>query len=162
MTWFYVDDSFHTHPKALAAGNAACGLWTRCGSWVAANLTDGFIPEAVVRRLGTRLQANRLVRVGLWEQVEGGWRMHSKLSATPGAPELTVWCLVRDDHRHKIPSDLRARVYERDGWRCVRCAAVDDLSLDHIYPWSLGGRDVEENLRTLCRSCNSKKGAKVE
>lgn len=34
----------------------------------------------------------------------------------------------------------------------------DDLSLDHIIPVSRNGRDREENLRTLCRPCNSKKG----
>ncbi len=39
--------------------------------------------------------------------------------------------------------------------------STGDLSLDHIYPWSLGGPDTVENLRVLCRSCNSRKGANV-
>lgn len=32
MPWFVVDDSAHSHPKFIKAGNAAVGLWMRCGS----------------------------------------------------------------------------------------------------------------------------------
>ena len=33
MPWFNVDDGFAFHRKAVRAGNAAIGLWTRAGSW---------------------------------------------------------------------------------------------------------------------------------
>lgn len=56
----------------------------------------------------------------------------------------------------------RQRVYERDGYRCVACGcAAKKLSLDHIYPKSLGGIAVFENLQTMCRPCNIRKGAQV-
>ena len=32
----------------------------------------------------------------------------------------------------------------------------------HIIPWSLGGEDTMENLQTMCRSCNSRKGNRVD
>lgn len=35
MPWFRVDDSLDTHPKAIAAGNEAMGLWVRCGAYAA-------------------------------------------------------------------------------------------------------------------------------
>jgi hypothetical protein len=63
--------------------------------------------------------------------------------------------------RDHIPKALREAVYARDGYRCCLCGADEELSLDHIYPWSLGGPDTEDNLRVLCRSCNSSKGARV-
>lgn len=63
--------------------------------------------------------------------------------------------------RPRISDELRAEVYARDGHACLHCGATQGLSLDHIYPWSLGGEDVLENLQTLCRSCNSKKGARI-
>lgn len=67
MTWFKVDDQFAMSPKALAAGNAACGLWVRAGSWAAAQLTDGDIPSTMVSSLGGRAaDARKLVEVGLW------------------------------------------------------------------------------------------------
>lgn len=54
---------------------------------------------------------------------------------------------------------MAARVLARDGIRCVRCGSEDNLHVDHIDPWSKGGKTVLENLQTLCRPCNSRKGA---
>ena len=62
--------------------------------------------------------------------------------------------------RAYIPESLRTRVYRRDGFSCVRCGTQHNLSLDHITPWSWGGKDTEDNLQTMCRSCNSQKGAR--
>lgn len=64
-------------------------------------------------------------------------------------------------NRRKIRPALRAAVYERDGHRCLHCGSTENLTLDHIHPFSLGGREVLDNLQTLCRSCNSRKGARV-
>lgn len=65
------------------------------------------------------------------------------------------------ERRAVIAAALRLRVYERDGHLCVICASGFDLTLDHIYPYSLGGEDAYENLQTMCRPCNSRKGARV-
>lgn len=67
-----------------------------------------------------------------------------------------------------IPLALRYKILCRDKFRCVICGASPakdvtvELHVDHIYPWSLRGRNVEENLRTLCAKCNLGKGAKIE
>lgn len=63
--------------------------------------------------------------------------------------------------RTAIPKELRLAVYERDGHACRHCGRTEHLSLDHIHPYSLGGEDALDNLQTLCRSCNSRKGARV-
>lgn len=52
----------------------------------------------------------------------------------------------------------------RDGHRCVHCTATAEssgahLQLDHLVPRSLGGLDVESNLVTACRPCNSSRKA---
>jgi 5-methylcytosine-specific restriction endonuclease McrA len=52
---------------------------------------------------------------------------------------------------------LRKKVMRRDGYRCVRCGATEDLTLDHVIPRSKLGPDGLENLQTLCRSCNEAK-----
>ena len=63
---------------------------------------------------------------------------------------------------------LRYRVLVRDKFRCVICGASPakdgtvELHVDHIFPWSRGGQNTEENLRTLCFKCNLGKGDKVE
>ncbi|MFM9368162.1 mucin-2 [Streptomyces sp. Da 82-17] len=68
MTWFKIDDSAHMHPKVIAAGNAALGLWLRCGAYCAQHLTEGAVPAAVAKQYGTGPQAAKLVKVGLWHE----------------------------------------------------------------------------------------------
>ena len=71
MTRFFVDDRLHAHPKALDAGLAAMGLWAMAGSYVAAYLTDGFVPSSFIRGYDNGFRcARKLVEVGLWEKVE--------------------------------------------------------------------------------------------
>lgn len=79
MPWFNVDDGFAFHRKAVRAGNAAIGLWTRAGSWCAGELTDGFVPDHMIRAMrGTAIQTQRLVDAGLWvrDDVRGGFQFH--------------------------------------------------------------------------------------
>lgn len=64
--------------------------------------------------------------------------------------------------RIPIPEALRAAVLERDGYRCLWCAATEPLHIDHIHPWSKGGENEYDNLQTLCGPCNIRKGANVE
>lgn len=75
--------------------------------------------------------------------------------------EGKLWVRSKPLTRRAIPDRIRDAVMERDERTCVQCGATEDLSLDHIHPYSLGGRDTIENLRVLCRSCNSSKGARV-
>ncbi|WP_028479567.1 hypothetical protein [Nocardia sp. CNY236] len=76
MPWFQVDDQLGFHPKVVAAGNAAMGLWVRAGSWSMQQLTEGFVPAAIVRGLGSTTQAKKLVDVGLWTAEADGYRFH--------------------------------------------------------------------------------------
>lgn len=63
--------------------------------------------------------------------------------------------------RKAISGKLRTSVYERDEYACVQCGSRKSLNVDHIHPVALGGSNDIENLQTLCRSCNSAKGARV-
>lgn len=63
--------------------------------------------------------------------------------------------------KKKIDPKIREDVFVRDGYKCVSCGSQRALTVDHIYPESLGGGLELSNLQTLCKSCNSKKGKKV-
>ena len=55
-----------------------------------------------------------------------------------------------------ISDKLRYRVLKKDNFKCCACGASPakdpsvDLHIDHIIPWSKGGKTVIENLQTLC------------
>ncbi len=59
-----------------------------------------------------------------------------------------------------IPVQLRWAVFRRDDYRCVECGCDEDLTADHILAERNGGKATIGNLQTLCRPCNSRKGAR--
>lgn len=61
--------------------------------------------------------------------------------------------------KEKINRKLAKQVFERDAYRCVTCGSHIDLTCDHLIAESKGGETSFENLQTMCRPCNSKKGA---
>lgn len=105
---------------------------------------------------------------------------HDDFKSRNGVTWTTVW---RKDFSKKngyrpspsgsdwISPKLRRELYERDSWTCYLCSGEVDRwgdsngdhapSLDHLTPRSAGGTDDPENLRTCCRVCNSRKGARL-
>lgn len=55
---------------------------------------------------------------------------------------------------------LKKEILEKYKYTCFYCGSDKNLSIDHIKPVKAGGKDILSNLQVLCRSCNSKKGAK--
>lgn len=72
MSWFKIDDGFHCHPKVFAAGTPAVGLYVRCGSWAAQQVTDGVIPRQIAKLYGTPRMIKALIDAGLWHQAGHG------------------------------------------------------------------------------------------
>jgi 5-methylcytosine-specific restriction endonuclease McrA len=50
----------------------------------------------------------------------------------------------------------------RDGCSCPYCGVkfetIEDITLDHVVPKSLGGSNSNKNLLLSCQECNGKKG----
>ncbi|MER6171328.1 hypothetical protein [Streptosporangium sp. NPDC001681] len=111
MPWFKVDDAFHSHLKVMPTKAAALGLWVVAGSWSSANLTEGFIPDAVLPRLmpGAKRLAKDLVTSGLWERTDKGFTFHDWADYNPTAEE------VREDREaaRERMRKLRARRREQ-------------------------------------------------
>jgi hypothetical protein len=95
VPWFKVDDTAHSHPKLLKAGNAALGLWLRAGSYAAQHLTEGIVPGVVVQLYGTAPQARKLTAAGLW---------HEHGHACPRCPQPTPGDYVMHDYLVYNPS----------------------------------------------------------
>jgi hypothetical protein len=78
----------------------------------------------------------------------------------PGAlvpPSWRRWHRRGEHERPHIPLWLRRVVYAADRYACVACRQSGDLQLDHVRPWTAGGRTSLWNLMTLCGSCNKLK-----
>lgn len=77
---------------------------------------------------------------------------------------------VKEKKQHKesrtVPLSLRYKVLSRDRFKCVKCGRspstdIDcELQVDHIIPFSKGGKTVLENLQTTCKKCNLGKSNK--
>ncbi len=67
---------------------------------------------------------------------------------------------IKIGNARAIPLSLRLKILNRDNFRCVFCGkspATDigtKLHIDHIVPFSKGGKSTLENLQTLCEECN--------
>lgn len=84
----------------------------------------------------------------------GGWaakRLPAPEPTPPPAPSVSL--------RKPISSKVRWQIFQHDGYACVECGSNQDLTIDHRLPISRGGSNDPSNLQTLCRSCNSRKGA---
>ena len=71
---------------------------------------------------------------------------------------------VQPEDRRGPNMGLRFRVLQRDRFKCKLCGdhpalnAECVLHVDHVIPWSKGGKTREDNLRTLCATCNIGRG----
>lgn len=63
--------------------------------------------------------------------------------------------------RRKLSAQASLGVFARDGYACQECGSREELTVDHIVPVVKGGTNATENLRTLCRTCNTSKGARL-
>lgn len=76
--------------------------------------------------------------------------------------------IIPDSEKREIKLGLRYDILRRDRFKCVICGAspstkIDcELHVDHIIPFSKGGKTVKDNLRTLCKNCNLGKSDKIE
>jgi 5-methylcytosine-specific restriction endonuclease McrA len=62
--------------------------------------------------------------------------------------------------KEPIPADIRWAVWERDNYTCQHCGSRRNLTVDHVFPESKGGKMTMDNAQTLCKPCNSRKGAR--
>jgi len=81
-------------------------------------------------------------------------------SARSRVTRLTPTNVKPPEDRRDPSIGLRFRVLQRDRFKCVLCGdhparnAECVLHVDHVVPWSKGGKTQEDNLRTLCATCN--------
>lgn len=95
MTWSKVDDRFPLNDKVLLAGIDALGFDVAAWCYCNRNLTDGFVAEDKLLLVyppaarDAQKLADRLVEVGRWRRVEGGFEIHDFHEYNPTAEHVT-------------------------------------------------------------------------
>lgn len=116
---------------------------------------------------------------GTYENKFGSWMgaLHTFETYTRGEVKITEqpkqveikqqqekFVKPNNEDSRDISLGLRYKVLKRDRFRCVKCGrspATESnviLHIDHIIPFSLGGKTLIDNLQVCCSDCNLGKG----
>lgn len=100
-----------------------------------------------------------------------GWaefvRLFSSFKLGQISYEQLISSKKKKNVRKPISARLRAKILQRDNYSCSDCGASPrksegvELEVHHIIPISMGGDNIEANLTTNCRACNSGKSDKI-
>lgn len=60
-----------------------------------------------------------------------------------------------------ISQEVKDKVWNRDGGKCIICGSNELIEFDHIIPFSRGGANTYRNIQILCQSCNRSKSDSI-
>ena len=141
MPWFRVEESFHYHPKVRLAGNAAVGLWVRCGTYSAQYLTDGHVPPDIAAAYGRTREIEALVAARLWLPNDGGFLMPDFLEYNPSAEQVRTDRLKARERQRRLRGRARqARRVALMSRRESRCDIRRCHAVSHAPPTDLTDR----------------------
>jgi hypothetical protein len=123
-----------------------------------------------------RVRVYEKIKQGIWSyngvfHLTDSWReaidnrnvFKFKLVAVEGEEDFSRPISATPKHRRLIPTKVKIEVWKRDGGKCVRCEAADDLHFDHIIPFSKGGSsNTPDNIQLLCGRHNLQKHDKIQ
>ena len=86
---------------------------------------------------------------------------HSTLEPLKVRNKKSVDSLEESVRSRTIRQNVKDKVWNRDGGRCVECGSNENLEFDHIIPFSKGGANTYRNIQLLCEMCNRVKSDKI-
>lgn len=121
-------------------------------------------PALDVTAMEVERQLNRIAEVGLWtiSVTTNGKRLIQIPSKRWFREQWHLKGQIRRKPWKRVSARVRPIVFARDSYRCRACGSTEHLEADHIIPISKGGGNELDNLQTLCRPCNRRKGAKLD
>ena len=128
------------------------------------------------KRPPERVRVYEKIKQGIWsyngvfhlvdswqEQIDGRGVFKFKLTAVEGEEDLSLPVPAHSKTRRVIPTAVKLEVWMRDGGKCAKCQATEDLHFDHIIPRSKGGSSrTADNVQLLCGKHNLEKHDRIE
>jgi hypothetical protein len=129
-------------------------------------------PSRAGDRRPERVQVYEKIKPGIWNDngvfhLLDSWTEHRvvfkfRLEAVEGEENVSDPAPERPSPRRIIPTSVKLEVSKREGGKCVRCGASDDLHFDHDVPFSLGGTSMTAaNVQLLCAPHNLEKSDSI-
>ena len=86
--------------------------------------------------------------------------IHTSIQAYPLPSVIRLNKMVHRPRPHVKP--VRREIFRRDHYTCQYCGRhTPNLTIDHILPKHMGGRQTWENSVTACSACNHRKGGRT-
>lgn len=128
------------------------------------------------KRAPERVRVYEKIKQGIWsyngvfhlvdswqEQINGRSVFKFKLKAVEGEEDFSIPVPTHPKTRRVIPTAVKLEVWKRDGGKCAKCGATENLHFDHIIPWSKGGSsNTANNIQLLCGKHNLEKHNKID
>ncbi len=158
-------------PKEVdQVGSNPDGSLTQNGLFAnAANEYKHRIRDPEVVRVYEKIKAGIWVYNGLflltdsWRELSGGrtvFKFRLELASRERLPSTTK---TQIEQSRVIPTAVKLEVWRRDGGKCVKCNARDNLHFDHVIPYSKGGTSMDaKNIQLLCVRHNLEKRDRIE
>ena len=170
----------HDHPKVSTCPNP--NVVDQPGQLPSGGLTQNgkFHTSAQTHKLENkppeRVRVYEKIKPGIWSYngiflLVDSWQEHDgyrtvfkfRLIAVEGEEDLTQPVRPAIERRRLIPTQVKLEVWKRDGGKCSRCGAIDELHFDHIVSYSKGGTSLTaENVQLLCARHNLEKRDRIE
>ena len=134
------------------------------------------IPSVLKFKLSAKYLKDRAIwlqqKDAIWKEVNDFMKSEGFIFSKTKEADIEAMILgivgnCRVDPKRLFTQDDKARLLsektpdENGFYECEDCHQhfrADELTVDHIKPWSLGGRTELSNAQLLCRACNSRKG----
>lgn len=116
MTWVRLDDGFVAHPKVIGLDDRSFRFYISALCYSSQHLTDGSILASQLTFVGDlagisypKAFAKKLVLAGLWDEIEGGYRIHDYLKYNSAKVDVERdRAAARDRMARRRGADVRA------------------------------------------------------
>ena len=123
MTYFQIDDASFEHPRMMDLTPDDWCLWVHCLGYCSRNLTDGFVPDRIMRTMSPVADPDQtsahLVKVGRLRKASGGFEVvgygdHNRLAAEIREQRSAATERKRRSRERHADVTRDSRVTERD------------------------------------------------